>query len=396
MVKYDGGRGELLSNSFIITFLYIELDLTCSIILSILLFNMSRKKFGINMPDNRAFKRSVICTIIILLLDCGMWFFDKQTFFAAYHLNCAFTVFYYTFATVVSATWFIYVVSKLYGNIKINLLYFLPIIMMAILSVVSIFTGWIFNINESNTYSHGPYFFILPVISYYYFILAIIAVIKTWRASSSGKNEKKLYLSLILFPLPTIIGSLIQSFLYGISIMWTCTTISLLIIFVNFQNNEIYTDFLTGLYNRRQLTEYLLWKTGKTDNKRALVAFMLDINHFKKINDEYGHSVGDKAIFSAAEIIRRCSSPDDFIARYGGDEFVIIKEFNSKYEAPAFITKINEVANNFNKLKKRLYIIDFSIGFAVYGENDCKSPEDLIEAADRMMYIQKNQSRIKA
>lgn len=85
------------------------------------------------------------------------------------------------------------------------------------------------------------------------------------------------------------------------------------------------TDPLTGVANRRHILELLdqeLTQRRKPDSYLGLV--MLDIDHFKKINDEHGHQTGDKVLASAAKALKSCLRQKDQIGRYGGEEFIII------------------------------------------------------------------------
>jgi len=88
--------------------------------------------------------------------------------------------------------------------------------------------------------------------------------------------------------------------------------------------NQAITDGLTGLYNRRYMTEYMasLLSISKRGSK-SLALFMIDIDNFKRLNDEYGHNVGDAVLKVVAKTMRRAIRECDIIARYGGEEFVV-------------------------------------------------------------------------
>ncbi len=121
-----------------------------------------------------------------------------------------------------------------------------------------------------------------------------------------------------------------------------CATLSLLIIYINIQNTQLYKDYLTDLYNRRQFDNYIRAKINSSNNKR-IAGFMIDIDSFKKINDVYGHDYGDTALKSTAKILRDTFSDNDFIARYGGDEFVVVVELNDDDDPYEFIDKVNYI-----------------------------------------------------
>jgi diguanylate cyclase (GGDEF)-like protein len=87
---------------------------------------------------------------------------------------------------------------------------------------------------------------------------------------------------------------------------------------------ESITDPLTGLLNRRRFTELANREVTRSRRHRLVFSvLMLDIDHFKRINDTYGHPVGDLAIKAVAEVCTQALRPHDLLARYGGEEFVL-------------------------------------------------------------------------
>lgn len=103
----------------------------------------------------------------------------------------------------------------------------------------------------------------------------------------------------------------------------TALSLSNLTLLDSYKNQAI-TDGLTGLYNRRYMVEYMasLLSISKRGSK-ALALFMVDIDNFKRLNDEYGHNVGDMVLKEVAKTMRRAIRECDIIARYGGEEFVV-------------------------------------------------------------------------
>ena len=82
-------------------------------------------------------------------------------------------------------------------------------------------------------------------------------------------------------------------------------------------------DPLTGLYNQRYLMRHLrgLLESGQSPNLGVL---MIDVDHFKSVNDEFGHATGDLALRAIADVLRGCTRAFDSLARYGGEEFVVV------------------------------------------------------------------------
>jgi diguanylate cyclase (GGDEF)-like protein len=195
-------------------------------------------------------------------------------------------------------------------------------------------------------------------------------------------------MTLLLFALPPALGAVIQNYRYGVSLIWVCVTISILIIFLGIQNDKLYRDYLTGLYNRRQLDNFLMTKS-KTDGK-MIGGLMIDINDFKSINDRFGHKSGDEALQSTAKILTDTFGKDIFISRYGGDEFVVIIETHDEHELEEAVIRLSKNIEMFNNESHAKYELSFSIGY------DCCPVDDLssfIEHIDSLMYTHKQNTK---
>ncbi len=155
-------------------------------------------------------------------------------------------------------------------------------------------------------------------------------------------------------------------------------------------------DELTGLFNRRELHRLLgeEWHRGS----RFLHPFALvltDIDHFKRINDEYGHPVGDKVLCHVASLLTGQVRLVDRLARFGGEEFAIIMPETGRQEAVSTVDRLRVLLEEtpYHDPAKDLNIgVTISIGVAV-SPHDATSPEDLIEAADKALYEAKKGGR---
>ena len=153
-------------------------------------------------------------------------------------------------------------------------------------------------------------------------------------------------------------------------------------------------DGLTGLYNKKNLLETLdneFQRCRRYD--RQLTVMMMDLDHFKKVNDTYGHLVGDRVLVMVAEVLKNYFRTADFIARFGGEEFCVI--LPETVIASAYLTaeRIRMAVSNI-KLNDngREIAVTISIGLAAF-EPKMKSFTELIEAADKMLYKAKEGGR---
>jgi len=159
---------------------------------------------------------------------------------------------------------------------------------------------------------------------------------------------------------------------------------------------EAITDGLTGLYNRKELNsklDELLEKDLWLD--KPLSVLMLDIDHFKKVNDNFGHQIGDEVIRRVAQTVQEHANGDCFAARYGGEEFTLVMpetDINRAVEIGVAINKaVSKMVMVRRKTKERLPPVSISVGAASLKSGE--DQEDLIGRADRALYYAKNHGR---
>jgi len=153
-------------------------------------------------------------------------------------------------------------------------------------------------------------------------------------------------------------------------------------------------DALTNLFNRRYLEETLERELARAAREGyPLCIVMMDIDHFKNVNDTYGHEAGDLVLKTLGTMVTSQSRQGDFVCRYGGEEFVLVM--------PNISTEVaKERVNSLHKSIASLYIpfgrfnlnITVSMGISSFPTHGEKK-EDLLRAADRALYIAKNMGR---
>lgn len=154
------------------------------------------------------------------------------------------------------------------------------------------------------------------------------------------------------------------------------------------------TDSLTGLDNRYSLMKSLQHSLLRQHRENFTLAFlMLDLDGFKQINDNYGHSVGDTLLIEVAKKLKSNFRESDVIARVGGDEFSVILENISSTESLTRL--VNKVLAEFREpfvIDNKKLTIGVSIGIAVSSSIECSS-EDIIKQADAALYQVKNSGK---
>lgn len=152
-------------------------------------------------------------------------------------------------------------------------------------------------------------------------------------------------------------------------------------------------DYLTGALNRRGMDEAIEREFNRADrHNTALCVAMLDIDHFKKLNDSLGHATGDQALTHLVRVLKDVLRPTDVLARYGGEEFIIILPATPQDEAIKAVTRVQrELTKNFFMHKNERVLITFSAGVAERATGE--SAEHLIPRADAALYLAKNSGR---
>jgi diguanylate cyclase (GGDEF)-like protein/PAS domain S-box-containing protein len=155
--------------------------------------------------------------------------------------------------------------------------------------------------------------------------------------------------------------------------------------------SEIAThDTLTGLFNRQYFLERLDQAIANAKSTNLWMGLLfVDINGFKKVNDVYGHKKGDELLVEMGQVLLNVVRSSDLVARYGGDEFVILLEgLKSIDNAPMIAAKVSEAADRHFRPQDGKPSI--AIGVSVYPYHS-KNAKELIEIADQAMYISKAQ-----
>lgn len=157
------------------------------------------------------------------------------------------------------------------------------------------------------------------------------------------------------------------------------------------------TDTLTGLYNRRYFYEHINMHTAHVKRHPGTFGcLMIDIDHFKSINDTYGHDVGDKILKSVSGIMVREMRSGEVLARFGGEEFIVcLCEANEK-EAVVAAERMRKAVEDANLAEDDNPVkVTVSIGVVIYPQQGLENSDNVIKAADEALYHAKRTGRNK-
>lgn len=339
----------------------------------------------------KLYMRILQITILMLVVDIFSRFDGKPgTIYTV--MNYFGNLMIFLLNPIVSSLWLLYAYNQVFWEEgKTRWLCYLLFVINAVNAVMVVLTqfwGWFYYIDSNNIYHRGPLFLIAVLFTVALMFVAFVLIIVNRK-----KIEKKHYSSLVFFAVPPFVGIIFQIIFYGISIVLNSVVLSLLIVFLNVQNHSMYTDYLTGVNNRKSLDLYLKKKISTSTKDKTFSAIMIDLNDFKSINDTFGHDMGDNALQISAKLLYSCIRSNDFIARFGGDEFFIVLDVSDSIILEEIVCRINSCIEKYNESSEWSYELGFSIGYAVYDYYSCMKMEEFQKHIDILMYENKQANK---
>jgi len=149
------------------------------------------------------------------------------------------------------------------------------------------------------------------------------------------------------------------------------------------------TDKLTGLKNRRYFQEKLEEQLSNNEKSASPFSlFILDIDHFKKVNDTFGHQAGDEVLAQLAQLLKNQARSLDIVARYGGEEFVVILPETNQDEAKIIAEQLRQAVEQAEWQTGRITV---SVGIATVNKTDNETT--ILQRADKALYASKENGR---
>lgn len=374
---------------------YVEMDVVGIIIL--LFFWLNQRRFGGLSLDERLFNGILLVAIAEQLMDAGQWMLEGAQFSGSYALQMFAYTFGHAIAPLIACLWAMYCDLRTTMDergLKRRLwCYLLPIGLHVAMLIANLFTPLVFYVDAAHVYHRAPFFASYMLLMFAYGLLSLLLVIR--RASQRNASlERTEFRYMALFILPPLVGGAFQWMHYGLSLIWVCEVLSIIMVYTNVLNRQISTDPLTGLNNRRKLNHYLELKINSSEVDSAMYLIMMDADGFKDINDRFGHTMGDKALIAIAEILKEfCQDSEHFLARLGGDEFVILGHEHNGIGPREVADGIRHRVEQFNQAATQPFRLSLSIGWAYFDPKKMNTTDALLTAADQSMYRVKAQRR---
>ena len=249
-----------------------------------------------------------------------------------------------------------------------------------VLLVINIFYPLVFSVSDGR-YQRGFAYIIFLIFAAFYILDSLYLYVKRVKKNGSLK-----LFPVHIFLIPVILGVVIQTFFVEIAITWTSIAISVAGIMTALKNEIIFTDCLTGLYNR----VYLEFLHKRACNKKDcwVSGIMIDLNGFKQINDNYGHAEGDLALCIVADLLRKSFSEYSVVTRYAGDEFVIMLNTTDDQLIQKIIKSAKKNFVTENEKNDKPYQLSASMGYAITNLSN-ETIDDFMNRIDEQMYQDK-------
>lgn len=373
-------------------FAYIFGDVICLIML-LFISNASRRHTKILLAE-RYFLEMSLATAILLISDI-IWPLVNGVKLPGFRLlNIIINLVYMVLTGFIGFLWIVYVDFKVHRRLdsshyKRVTMFSIPMLVLLVLTLTSLKTHILFYIDENNCYRRGKLMWIrLCVMIIYVLWAAVLTLVGIKRQKTKQKkDEMRALLQFIFFPL---IGIFMQLFYLNLPFTAVGISLSVLLVFINVQNKQISIDALTGINNRRQLTLYVDSELSALSKKGELYYLIMDVDKFKSINDTYGHLEGDNALIKIASLLNSlCEKQNDFVARYGGDEFVIVCRRRNEFEVEALKNEILKTVSQMNEQGELPYKLSLSVGSAKFDTS--KSNDEIFAEADKKLYSIKSE-----
>lgn len=249
-----------------------------------------------------------------------------------------------------------------------------------VLLVINIFYPLVFSVSDGR-YQRGFAYIIFLIFAAFYILDSLYLYVKRIKKNGSLK-----LFPVHIFLIPVILGVVIQAFFVEIAITWTSIAISVAGIMTALKNEIIFTDCLTGLYNRVDLE--FLHKRACNKKDCWVSGIMIDLNGFKQINDNYGHAEGDLALCIVADLLRKSFSEYGVVTRYAGDEFVIMLNTTDDQLIRKIIKSAKKNFVTENDKNDKPYQLSASMGYAITNLSN-ETIDDFMNRIDEQMYQDK-------
>ncbi len=343
------------------------------------------RKYRSRSVEQKVFAAMLFANLSQCIVEGATFLVDGQRFPGAVTVATVLNASVFANNIVYSYLWTIYADLRVNGSTTIRrvILRGIPALLILAGSVINLFTPVFFSISPENVYERTSLFTFDFILTYAYLLMGTLTAYR-----SRKKGDRYVILPAFTFLMPVVLGSIVQFFCKGISLMWVGAAIGMNYAYISLVDESASVDPLSGAFSRHQLNQELHTLRRQVSDGHKMAGLMLDIDDFKSINDRYGHLVGDDAIREVGNMLRRAARGYGKVYRYAGDEFAILLPLAEGDEAEDVVARIREELTAVNTSARMPCRLGLSIGLAVYEPGEPSS--EFIRRMDAAMYQDKN------
>lgn len=351
------------------------------IILMLMLLTSVGKNIRRHDAAERIFYGMIWATILLCAGEMSEFLIDGRQFPCARLLNYLLNTVVFSINILFAFLWTVYIDYKLFEPgrqlRKRHIWMAVPMAAVLVMVVLNFFLPVIFTVSAANVYARTPLTVVPFLVSFFYLGYSELAIY-----TSKSNDRRYLFMPSVIFLLPIMAAGVLQMLFYGLSLIWAALAISVASIYINVQCEFSSVDALSGVYTRQYLDSYL---REHAEGRHGYEGMMFDLDRFKSINDTLGHQCGDAAIRDFGRILRAAADGRDIIARYGGDEFVIIRKNGRGGSLRELADQLEKQVDAFNGTAGRPYKLNYSYGIAKFVPGR-DTTDDFLRRMDDSMY----------
>lgn len=378
------------------TFFYIESNIICIIVFMMVIF----KEMASPSRQTKQLVFINICFshVLYYISDIG-WVQVLYDFIPRSRLTVSgFNFMNAVMLCLITGYWFVYVElsqgEKYITETKLRIYVLIPAMVntLVMLILFLFFPNVVIDADYNVTTAYYIFFLSVPI--FYIVISCIRTFIRAFRRENYAVRGQ--YLTCGIYPLMISVFGIIQTLWFSAPIFCFATTLMILYVYIVSLTDQVSIDDLTHLNNRTQLKKYIVSEASKPGGDKAnRFILMIDLNKFKEINDQYGHVEGDYALRRAADALRSACAANElktFIARYGGDEFIIVAKTDDESQVQSLCSGIKAEMVRLNNEAGAKYDLTASIGYSCY-RGDIYAFQGALAKADEALYEEKKNRR---
>lgn len=348
-----------------------------------LTISFATKNIVVNRQKNNLYLCAAVTTICLLLLETATVYLENNR-------SASYVILYRMinslgFSLSPLVPFFLLCLNSIGKSSTLKaLLLRIPLLINAVVCVLSCWTGWVYYVDAAGHYTRGDLFLLPAIVSMYYIIGLIAAILRT-NAEYEWENNKVLLLILLV----PVLCMVIQIIYTGFIIIWASVAISLLMYYIYLRELQFTYDAPTLIKNRSAF-EKDMEHSGKASEQ--VVVVVIDLNHLKTINDCFGHTAGDEAIVDCANVIKQSFKGIGRPFRIGGDEFCVLCKDMPVEAVDKALYQMDHAAKDINR--NRRFPLVLAYGCSVFHTRGREDIHTVFTYADRAMYEHK--ARLKS